>query len=411
MLLPVPRYGENMRVPPQIGICSYLVNFGHEVSWVIWSEGERRVPPFLLNGVRVYVTPDIHYFPGRSLPARMLNKIPNAIRRTRYALSLFKEGSYNLILVRDDVLDGLVAVHIKNRYKVPLVLHLSNPLGQAWEYHKGKSKRYRVLYYVVDRLVRLVAHRLLREADLILPTTKWFGQHLAGQGLPRSRIVPYPNGVNVGLFQGRDGRDVRARYSLSDSAVVIYVGTLDKARQLKVLIEAFAMLRAGRERAKLLVVGKGDDEGNLKDLTGQLGIDKDVIFSGQVAQSEVADFVAAADVGVCPVPPLSFYKLSSPIKLFEYMAAGKPVVANEEIPEHKEVLEQSGGGILVPFTAQGFAGGVMELLNNPGKAAEMGERGRDWVAKNRTYEVLARRLESAFYRVLQEGQQCQAYLG
>jgi glycosyltransferase involved in cell wall biosynthesis len=97
-------------------------------------------------------------------------------------------------------------------------------------------------------------------------------------------------------------------------------------------------------------------------------------------------------VAVCPVPPYSFYRMSSPIKLYEYMAMGKPVVANVEITEHREVLEESGGGILVSHGPQGFAAGIRTLLEDTSGAAEMGERGRTWVLKNRTYELLADRL-------------------
>ncbi len=85
--------------------------------------------------------------------------------------------------------------------------------------------------------------------------------------------------------------------------------------------------------------------------------------------------------------------------MIEYMAMAKPVVANEEIPEHREVIEQSGGGILVPYTPESFAEAIIELSDNPEKAAEMGQRGREWVLKNRTNEILARQVEAKYLRL------------
>ncbi len=82
------------------------------------------------------------------------------------------------------------------------------------------------------------------------------------------------------------------------------------------------------------------------------------------------------------------------------MGMAKPVVANEEIPEHKEVLAESGGGILVPYAPEGFSQAITELLDNPGKAAVMGQRGREWVVKNRTYEILARRVDERYLELL-----------
>ena len=124
-----------------------------------------------------------------------------------------------------------------------------------------------------------------------------------------------------------------------------------------------------------------------------LGIDRDVIFVGQIPQDEVPSFIMASDIGISPVPPFSFYKMSSPIKMFEYMALAKPVIANEEIPEHKDVLERSSGGILVNYEPNSFANAIIELLDDPKRACELGQNGQDWIMKNRTYDLMAKDLE------------------
>ena len=78
------------------------------------------------------------------------------------------------------------------------------------------------------------------------------------------------------------------------------------------------------------------------------------------------------------------------------MAMGKPVVANKELLGHKEVIEKSKGGILVKFEDESFAEGIIRLLDNPKKAKEMGIEGHEWVMRNRTYEILARKLERRY---------------
>ena len=77
------------------------------------------------------------------------------------------------------------------------------------------------------------------------------------------------------------------------------------------------------------------------------------------------------------------------------MAAGKPVIANEEIPEHKNVVEQSGGGTLVTYDLRAFADAIIELLNDAERAVEMGKNGQDWTARNRAYQVLAGQVADA----------------
>ena len=183
--------------------------------------------------------------------------------------------------------------------------------------------------------------------------------------------------------------------------MLIYLGVMGKVRKLEILIKAFAKVKEERQNVKLLMVGDGTGKEDLEKLVAELGVKDDVIFTGRVHQSKVPNFIAAADIGVSPIPPFYFYKVSSPIKMLEYMAMGKPVAANEEIFEQKEVLEQSGGGILVSFTSEALASAIIELLDYPETAREMGRKGCEWVVKNRSYEILAHKLEERYIHLLE----------
>ena len=399
MLIPL-LYQPDIEVRPQIGICSYLANFGHKVTWVMSSTASS-TRQFFWNNVRVYAVPSVQCSGESSLFAKIFGKMSDALRRIRSIPGIFGEGEYNLIFVRDDVFDGLIAAYLQKKHHVPFVFELSNPLEQERGIYKIESKKPKFLYYVIAWFNSRIRVYIIKKADLILPTTQWFEEGLNKKGISKSKLMPYPNGIEVKSFVGKDGRDIVEKYNLSDSRVIIYIGTLDKARHLSLLIEAFARVSKEKRKARLVMVGDGNDRGNLERLAAELGIRDEVVFTGQVPQSEVPHFIAAADIGVSPVPPLSFYKVSSPIKTLEYMAMAKPVVANEEIFEHREVLAQSGGGISVPFTSEAFAAAIIELLDNPDKAVKMGSRGREWAVKNRSYEVLARRLEEKYLALLQ----------
>jgi glycosyltransferase involved in cell wall biosynthesis len=82
------------------------------------------------------------------------------------------------------------------------------------------------------------------------------------------------------------------------------------------------------------------------------------------------------------------------------MAMEKPVVANSEIFEQREIITESGCGILVPFEAGAFADAIVELLDNQGKASSMGRKGREWLVKNRDYKVLARKVEQRYLQLV-----------
>jgi glycosyltransferase involved in cell wall biosynthesis len=221
-------------------------------------------------------------------------------------------------------------------------------------------------------------------------------------GIPKSKMIPLPMGVNPELFSPyKDGSKIREIYCLHSVKIILYIGAMDKLRGLDLIIRAFSKVRTQKDNAKLLMVGEGDDRPNLEELVSKLEIQNDVIFTGQVPYFDVPDYIAAADVCLSPVPPLSIYKVSSPTKMFEYMAMGKPVVANEEIPEQREVIQKSGGGVLVRFDPESFANGILELLNNPARANGIGRKGNEWVVKNRSYENMAREVEKRYFELLE----------
>lgn len=402
MILPFPQYCENMRIPPQIGICSYLINFGHKVDWILRTDKKQSHQINEFNGVKIYTIYE-HYFLPTKLPiCKILNKIKSIFIRTPLMVNLIKNNNYNIIIIRDDVFDGLVGVYIKYMYKIHFIFMLSNPLEQNWEYCKVTVNKSITLYlyYLAAAINMFLATWLMHKADLIIPISKSQKEDLVAQGIPDSKIFPISEGVDIHIFKQSDNRDISEKYRLSNAKVIIYIGTLGKARCLKLLIQAFSEVREKRDDAKLLLVGDGDDKEDLKKICCELGINGSVIFTGKIPQADVPSFIALADIGVSPVPPFSFYKRSSPIKMFEYMAMAKPVIANEEIPEHKDVLEQSGGGKLVQFRAEAFANAMIEMLEYPERAAEMGIKGQTWILRNRTYEIMASEVEKGFLNVI-----------
>jgi glycosyltransferase involved in cell wall biosynthesis len=388
------QYAEKMNIYPTHEILSYIINFGHDVTWVLSSEEIKEVLETTFNDVRVFVVP-CKYCGGLF---KVVTRALNVVKRMRFVLKNFKDERYNMILVRNDVFDAFLALYIKRRYKIPFVFEKDNPIEQSWETRKFYSK-HKYFCYFSTKINAYLTMQIMHKADLVLPISKWLKDDFVKKGIERRKMMTFPEGIYPNRFLDRNEKEIRKREGLEDSKAVIYIGTMDKMRHLDVLIHAFSKVRAGK-KVKLLLVGDGTDKPNLERLASELGIDDDVVFTGRIPFEEVPNFIAVANVGVSAVPPLDIYKLSSPIKILEYMAMAKPVVANEEIPDHKEIVEESGGGILVKFEAESFAEGIIELLNNPARAEEMGRMGRKWVVKNRSYEILARRLEERYLKLI-----------
>ena len=107
----------------------------------------------------------------------------------------------------------------------------------------------------------------------------------------------------------------------------------------------------------------------------------------------------SADVCVSPFYPTPILNSTSPTKLVEYLAMGKPVVANDH-PEQELVINESGCGICVPYSEQEFADAVIEVLNNLSYWSKFAKRGRNYVEMNRSYEKIANKVSEQYKSVL-----------
>ena len=331
------------------------------------------------------------------------------IKRAKLIIELIKSKNYNIIQVQasaKNVLDGLLALYLKRKYDLHFVFLFQFSPGEfIQEMYKQQLIKHFYLYSF-GKVIDKIHLWIMRRADLILPISDCMIEYLTMRGIPKSKMMNFPSVANLNIFKRDEHNNLdifKDKYNLSKSKIVIYVGTMGRLRQLDMLIRAFARAKKEVDKAKLVMVGRGDSKDDLyhlNELANYLKIQNDVIFTGSVPYSSVPNFIDASDVAVSPVPPLPIFKVASPIKLFEYMAMCKPVVANEEIPEQKEVIQESKGGILVPYNEDGFANAIIELLNNPEKAREMGINGYKWVKRNRTNDQLAHKLKERYFKLL-----------
>ena len=395
-LLHIDPFDPNMPARPAITEIygKYLPSFGHKVTWITPSNKRGKdIREEFFKGVRIYIIPRPM---ASSLPLRIFNLISYRIKEYRFLADVLKEEKYDIIQVRYSIFEALLALYVKNKFNIPFVFQYNFPRevykkykSNKWQFYQGKFENYLVKY-------------ILRKADLIFPISKWMKEELVKEGISESKMMVLPMGVNPELFSpNKGGMKIREKYDLNGALVILYIGTMDKLRKLSIIIRAFSKVREHKDNTKLMIVGDGNDGSNLEKLATALGVQGEVIFTGQVPYFDVPYFIAATDVCVCPVPPLSIYKVSSPTKMFEYMVMKKPVVANREIPEQKEVIEESGGGVLVKFEDESFANGIIELLDNSERAKEMGRKGHEWVVKNRSYENMAREVEKKYYKLLE----------
>ena len=226
--------------------------------------------------------------------------------------------------------------------------------------------------------------RAFRSANAIIAVSRQLAHILEQHPSARGKTYVVPNAVSPERFSG-----VRPAIPKNGSFTIGYIGILKARHGLTTLIETFALVAQQSPEAKLLIVGDGPEREYLDREIAARGLTERVEFAGAVAPELVPGYLASMDVALAPYPPLArFY--SSPLKLYEYMAAGLPIVATR-IGQIEEVIQHGETGILVrPGDAAGMAEAVTALAASPDARARLGEAARQTVREHTWDNVLER---------------------
>lgn len=227
------------------------------------------------------------------------------------------------------------------------------------------------------------SRRVLARARVIAVQTRWKVDALARAfGVPAGKIVAWPNGTDVERFAlGVSSAEARSRLGLErDQKIALYAGSLQRWKGVSTLIEAAELLPA--DVSAYIVGGAAGETAALKTKNEKLIAGRRLILTGQRPWSEMPLWLAAADVLVLPNTgreEISRY-WTSPMKLFEYMAAGRPIVASD-IPSIREVIDDSMAFFATPDDPRSLVEAICKILADPTAAAHRAARAAEEVRR------------------------------
>jgi glycosyltransferase involved in cell wall biosynthesis len=245
-------------------------------------------------------------------------------------------------------------------------------------------------------LSRLLEGFLYRRADTVIVNSPGFLDHVSSRGAIDVRVVP--NGVDMAMFVSDDnGEEFRKRNHLDGFFVVLYAGAHGISNDLGVLLEAANQLRQNEE-IKIVMVGDGREKADLENRAAHLGI-KNVHFLPAIPKLKMPSTLDGADLCVAILKPIDPFKLTYPNKVFDYMAAGKPVLLAID-GVIREVVEVAGAGVFVePGDPKVLAESILEMSQNRSRLREMGEAGRKHVQSHFDRSAQTDNLLAAFEKI------------
>jgi glycosyltransferase involved in cell wall biosynthesis len=283
-----------------------------------------------------------------------------------------------------------------SRLNIPYVLTVSADPFLEREYLKGPLRG-------LNRLVAAWEARFTyRVAKKIICVSEPAKQHLVESWqIDPEKIEVMPNGVDINFFKPVDvSASTRAGFSIGNGPVICFVGAFHPWHGLDLLVESFARVLKEFPEAKLLLVGDGRARPALDQKIAEQGVGSSVIITGLVPQVQVPTMLALADVAVLPYPQLPKELWFSPLKLYEYMAAGKAIVASRA-GQIAEVLHHGYTGLLTePGNVNGLSQAILDLLNNPKLRSELGQNARRQAVEQHSWERYIQRLEKIYASVL-----------
>lgn len=289
-------------------------------------------------------------------------------------------------------------------------------LGIAAKWLTGRPLLYNAVNLMSDELASYrfirpawLAHGLAVALDRVTPIfpnhitavspelKKWFVEH----GVPDRKVDVIPAGIEPDLFDHPEPEKFKAQYNPSGRPVVMYTGVLNAFQRVDYLLRAFAVVKQQRPDALLMMVSplvsKSDEEQHRR-LATELGIGSDIIWIAPHTLADLPSLLAMADVTVVPRPDCPGH----PVKLLNYMLAGKPTVCFAGAAKGVSHLHDA---LIVPdHDYAAFGQGILTLLADPALAARLGENARKTVLSEFDWRSICVKIE-AIYDELLRGRQ------
>jgi glycosyltransferase involved in cell wall biosynthesis len=350
-------------------VISALLRAGHEID--LFAATLDGPPPAAWESVRVHMLPILSSTDPREREQMALAGNEHAMAALR------KSGPFDMVYERYS-LWCYAAMEYAALMGTSGVLEVNAPLIEEQAEHR----------VLVDRAAaERVALRVFSAADALVAVSKELAAYLNSYPAARGRVQVIPNGVNPSRFPERLEPALPNPKGLF---TVGFVGSMKPWHGLPLLVAAFDKVHHSAIDTRLLIVGNGKAKEELQSTIIARGLEDSIDFTGAVEPERIPGLLASMDVAVAPYPALANFYFS-PLKVYEYMAAGRAVVASR-IGSLAELIDDGVSGLLSPpGDVDALAAAILRLKADAALRQGIGRVARKMVIENYTWDQVVRR--------------------
>lgn len=272
------------------------------------------------------------------------------------------------------------------KYGIPLIVESNAPAEERKQYWGSP----------LHRITQGLEKTVLERADAVIVVSTPLKRHYQRLGIPPERIFVLPNGVNETLFSPEHvSRDVRSELNLEHKVVIGFVGNIHKYHGIELLLPLARMLNAPERNIHFLIMGGDTASEAWRSSLASEDMQGVFTFIDPVRHTEVPQYIAAMDI--CVLPQFMWY--GSPMKILEYGAMGKAIVA-PDLENIRDVLTHGKTALLFePGSLSTLFQALDELVGNERLRSQLGSAARNHVLANHTWARNAERIGLIFSQI------------
>jgi glycosyltransferase involved in cell wall biosynthesis len=294
---------------------------GHEISFLEFDEGRKfwqkgQAPRSEVIQGRVHPDARINLSRPFQVGIPGVDRILALVTVLPTLRKLFKNNNFDAIVLYAVPTYGLQTLWLAKRFQVPVLFRALDVS------HKIRSS-------LLSPAIKWVEKRIYKQVDLLSANNAAMADYCQGLGKrTTATIVHYPPLDLIHFQQGERDQELRKSLGLkAEDRVITYMGSFFYFSGLKEALLAFALEAEKNRRLKLLLIGGGEQEGELRKLAQNLGIQDQTVFTGFVGYKDLPKYLKIADVAVNTLQPTLVANVAFPNKVLQYMAVGLPVVS------------------------------------------------------------------------------------